>query len=115
MKVPTYPSFLLYQNSVGTFGKASRILPDIALADNIVIDQCLQFHLGALPCHQCLVHPLFLSPKLLELFLLEPVKPARGPLLHGQLGLAQPFRIMVTILQLCLELPNTFAPVIRVA
>lgn len=74
-----------------------------------------QFNLGTLSRSKTLVHPLLLSPELLELALLEVIKIPVCSLLYGYIGLAYPLGIVAAVLEVDLELADCVPPGIIVA
>lgn len=77
-----------------------------------MINQGLQFNLGAFPCGKGLVKSLLLPPKLLKFSVFKVVKPPYSSLICSFISLAYPFRIVSAIFEVDLELTDTVSPMV---
>lgn len=77
-----------------------------------MINQGLQFDLGAFPCGKGLVELLLLPPKLLKFTVFKVVKLPYGSLVCSFISLAYPFRIVSAIFEVDLKLTDTVSPMV---
>lgn len=75
-----------------------------------MINQGLQFDLGAFPCGKALIKRLLLPPKLLKFSVFKVVELSYGSLVCSFISLSYPFRIVSAIFEVDLELTDTVSP-----